>query len=65
MGLGGLELGVEEGLVGGERGGEMRGEDVLGGEEMGSNIGINMLEPSVSLLRLSTNYRGVIEHFWF
>lgn len=36
MGLGGLELGVEEGLVGGERGGEVRGEDVLCGEEMGS-----------------------------
>lgn len=38
MGLGGLELGVEEGLVGGERRGEVRGEDVFGGEEMGSCI---------------------------
>jgi hypothetical protein len=40
--LGRLELGVEEGLVGGERRGEVRGEDVFGGEEMGSCISRNV-----------------------
>lgn len=35
VGLGGLKPGVEEGLVGGERRGEVGGEDVFGGKEMG------------------------------
>jgi hypothetical protein len=36
LGLGGLEARVELGLVGDEGGGEVRGEDAVGGEEVWS-----------------------------